>query len=134
KLRNLATLLNNPPYALNDTAEWLSAIEEARLGASLTTSILDGCKNSSQANMTCEEFLNVLEKKNGIFMAVQIEEIKTHIDSKNNEMAFITVGDGNVTVDCVVFSKDWEVVSNKEVCFEGNTVMLSGSRSDRAKD
>ena len=134
KIRDIRKLLEKPPYSLADTPEWLYGVENARLGVSLTASVVDGCKNSSQANMTCLDFLRSKEKNTGIFIAAQIDEIKTYIDSKDREMAFMTISDNDASVDCVAFASVWEEISNKGICIEDNTVMVSGERSPREKD
>ncbi len=131
KIKDTLQLVNNPPYSMKDSSDWIARIEEARLGISITASVLDSCKNSDQVNCTILEFQKRKEKNSGIFIACQIDEIKTHIvRNSEKEMAFITVSDGEATMDCVIFANVWENdIRSKGLCVVENTVTVSGERS-----
>jgi len=132
KLEGLVTLLNDPPRSLADTPQWISSIEEAKLGLPLTACLVDGCKNAFHANCTCEQFNKHKEGSSGIFIAAQIDEIKTHIiqngRSTGEEMAFIEFSDGDASVNGVIFCNEWKEIKITGVCTPENTVMLSGER------
>lgn len=130
KAKNEFNLLINPPYSLNDSPEWKVSVEEARLGLALTTSILDSCIDVSEANTTCLAFINKSECKN-MFIAAQIDEMKTHMTEAGEEMLFITISDNDASLDAVIFPKDWTEIKTQGVCIKGNTVMVNGMRSNR---
>jgi len=121
--------LQKPPYSLIDTPDWIARVEESRLGAPITATILDGCRNASQANCTCSQFIEGGEGNSGIFIAVQIDEVKTHMTKNDEEMAFVRIGDSENSIDAVIFPKDWESIKTSNTCIEENTVMVSGERS-----
>jgi len=130
KLKDIIVLAKDPPYSMEDSTDWIARIEEARLGVSITASVLDSCKDLDQANCTILEFNKQQEKSSGIFIACQIEEIRTHITkTKQEEMAFVTVNDQEDSLSCVVFPKDWPEIKACGACVTENTVIISGDRS-----
>jgi DNA polymerase-3 subunit alpha len=131
---NIITQLEKPPYSLEDTALWISEIEQAMLGVSLTCSKVDDC-DSSSANCTCKDFLD--NKGGYILIACQVEQVKVHAvkngQSKGQNMAFIVVSDSTCTLDSVIcFPKQWETC--RDVIMEGTTVILGGNRDKKNKD
>ncbi len=128
-VRDILHVIDNPPYSMVDSPDWIARIEEARLGISITATVLDACKNSDQANCTIMEFQKHHERNSGTFIACQIDQINTHICKDDREMAFIEVSDGEASMDCVVFANAWEGIKPKGICVVENTVMLSGDRS-----
>lgn len=131
KLESMTKLLKKPPYSLVDSADWIARVEEAKLGISITASALDACKDSSQANCSCRDFLKRKELNGGIFIAVQIEDVKPHICTNGNEMAFVTIGDNEATLDAVIFPDSWPAISISGICVPENTVMVSGDRTNK---
>lgn len=131
KIKGIVQILEDPPRSLEDTLDWIARVEESRLGTSITANIVDGCKGSEQANCTLLEFVKHKENTSGIFIACQIESIKTHITQNNEEMAFITLTDGEISLDSVVFADSWKDIKHSGLCYEENTVMVSGDRSNR---
>lgn len=131
KAEGILQILEKPPRSLNDTLDWIARVEESRLGTSITANIVDGCKGSEQANCTLIDFIKQRETSSGIFIACQIEAIKTHIQRNNEEMAFITLTDGEVSLDGVVFADSWKELKHSGLCYEDNTVMVAGERSNR---
>ena len=130
KAEGIVELLKNPPYSLNDSIDWIARVEEAKLGTSLTATIIDSCKNIDQANCSITEFIKHKERNGGIFIACQIDEIKTHIPrNRDDEMAFISVTDGHAFLDCVAFSDVWADMKTTGLCFKDNTILVSGDRS-----
>ena len=132
KLEEILDAVSNPPRSLDDRADWLASIEEAKLGISLTASHIDGCKNTDQANCTISDFIKQKERRSGLFIPCQIEEFKTHItrQGEGDEMAFITVSDNDASMDGIAFPEVWEDIKKSAVCFPENTVLISGDRSN----
>lgn len=124
--------MNNPPYALEDTAEWLSQTESSLLGIPLTCTTVDDC-DTSAANCTCREFLQ--GKEGTILLAAQIanvNEIKTKTGkTPGKKMAFITLSDISASIDAVIFPEEWSHYYGLLV--SGNNVMVSGEKG-RQKD
>jgi DNA polymerase III alpha subunit len=131
KIKGMVELIDKPPRSLEDTPDWIARVEESRLGTSITASIVDGCKGIEQANCTLVDFVKHKELGSGIFIACQIESIKTHITTNQDEMAFITLTDGEISLDSVCFSDSWEAIKKTGLCYENNMVMVSGDRSNR---
>lgn len=131
KAKGVLKLVANPPSSLEDTPDWIARVEESRLGTAITSSIIAGCKGADQANCTIIEFMKHKEKSSGIFIACQVESIKTHTTVNGDEMAFITLTDGEVSLDGVCFSDSWQDIKASNLAFEGNMVMISGDRSNR---
>jgi DNA polymerase-3 subunit alpha len=131
KIKGIVQVLEKPPRSLDDTIDWIARVEESRLGTSITANIVDGCKGSEQANCTLLDFVKRRETGSGIFIACQIESIKPHIQNNGEEMAFVTVTDGEISLDSVIFADSWAVIKNSGLCYEENTVMVSGDRSNR---
>ena len=135
KVHDILNALKTPPYSLVDTPDWLARVEEARLGVSLTCSIIDGCKNADQANSTCQDFNDGNCRSSGIFIAGQIEEISiTQTKTGKNpgqEMAFITFGDSTGSLAGVVFPGEWEKIKKDGSCIEDNLVMIAGERGNK---
>jgi DNA polymerase-3 subunit alpha len=131
KVKDMLELVKNPPYSLEDTPDWIARVEEAKLGVSLTASVLDSCKDVSQANCTCLDFLKRQELNDGIFIAAFIEEVKEHTTRNNDAMAFVTLSDNEATLDSVIFPGEWNAIRQSGLCVPENTVMVSGDRSNK---
>ena len=119
-----------PPYNLEDTAEWVSGVEEDLLGIPITCTKVDSC-STENSNCSCKDFLKQNYSQNRYLMlAVQIDSIReiTIKNGKNRgaKMAFLSVSDSSCALDSVIFSDRW--LKYKSVLFEGNTVMLHGNR------
>ena len=131
KIGDLLKVCNNPPYSLNDSPDWVARVEEARLGVSITASALDSCKNADAANCTCVEFSRGAEFSSGIFMAVQVDEIKETLTRNGDPMAFVTLNDTSGSLDAVVFPQEWPAIRQSGICVKENTIMVSGERSNK---
>lgn len=130
KAQSIVDLIDNPPYSLVDTPEWIARVEEAKLGLPLTYSMVDSCLNLEQANCTVVEFLQRKNGSSGIFIACHIDSCNTFFPrNKTNEMASIMVSDITGDMKCVIFSDVWAEVKPQGTCFEGNTVLITGDRS-----
>jgi DNA polymerase III alpha subunit len=132
-VQGIVSSLENPPYKLEDFAEWLAGQEEKFLGISITCTKVDDCDTSS-ANCFCKDIVNN-NKPDYPIVAVQVDRVnKTKIKNGPNrgaKMAFITVSDHTCSLDCVAFSQSWAQYS--ELLYEGNTIMVNG-KEGRTKD
>lgn len=131
KAKGILEMLERPPRSLDDTLDWIARVEESRLGTSITATIVDGCKGAEQANCSLIDFIKHRETGSGIFIACQVESVKTHIARNNEEMAFVTLTDGEVSLDSVIFADSWAEIKRGGLCYDGNTIMVSGDRSNR---
>ena len=134
KIEESIKLLEEPPYKLEDSAAWLSEMEQSLLGIALTCSKVDDC-DASSANCTCKDFLNGCG--NPALIACQIDEVKEHIikngQKKGGKMAFLKVSDSYGNLDSVLlFTEAWDKF--KDVLIQDNTVMLVGTRDKKNKD
>ena len=135
KINDIANLVDNPPMLLTDSPAWISAVEEALLGISITCTIVDECEKAV-ANTTCRDFISGVTSKDGILMAVKIDEVK-EISTKRGQnvgskMAFLSVSDNSALLESVVlFPNVWS--QHKSKLFVDNTVMLAGA-SGRERD
>lgn len=133
KVEGVCQILDSPPYSLQDTATWLSRVEEAYLGLALTTSVVDDCLEAQRANNNCLDFLNG-KGNNKIMIACAIDQIKLHYTKdKGDEMVFVEISDGGASINAVIFPDRWSEIKRKGVCVSQNTVMVEGSRSGRDK-
>lgn len=127
---DLIKTLEKPPYSLNDTPNWIAEKEKALLGISITFHAVDDC-DTQTANCTCKDFLNGYNNKN-INIAVELSRVSEYtIPKGKNEgqvMAFISGSDSTAQLDCITcFGAEYATF--KELLVEGNTVIISGSRS-----
>lgn len=133
-LMDSLNLLNNPPYSLTDTAEWLADVEDNNLGCAITCSKVD-MYDISMTNTTCKDFKNNIDTKN-LILGGEIDSVNiTKTKSGKNpgaEMAFVTVSDGTGVLDGIIFFP--EVYKKyRQILFEGNVIIVCGSRS-KTKD
>jgi DNA polymerase-3 subunit alpha len=122
--------LLNPPYSLEDTAEWLADSEDALLGCSITCSKLD-MYDISMTNITCKELKTTLSKDNlilgGEIDFINITKTKTG-KTKGAEMAFVTMTDTTGTIDSIVFFPE-KYKEYKNLLFTGNIIIVKGTKS-----
>jgi DNA polymerase III alpha subunit len=121
--------------SLKDAPGWISLVEEAFLGISLTCTIIDEC-DADAANTTCKDFHSGIISKDGVLMAAKIDRVKEIVTkqgkSKGAKMAFIEVSDSTASLESVVlFPEVWSQYKSK--FFVDNTLMLAGNRG-REKD
>jgi DNA polymerase-3 subunit alpha len=128
------SMIDNPPYSLEDTPEWISDIEDINLGCSITCSKVD-MYDISMTNTTCRDFKNSINNNN-LIMGGEIDFINiTKTKSGKNpgeEMSFVTMSDGTGSVDSVIFFPD-VYKKYKSILFSGNVIIVCGTRS-KAKD
>ena len=129
-VEDLLRSYNDPGYELFDSASWLAKQEQELLGIALTCNKVDEY-NTDRANCTCKEFIDGFESQYGPVIAVQIESVREWKikkgKAKGKSMGFITAGDTSCILDNITaFSDEWEKYKN--LLYEGNTVLLRGSR------
>tara|TARA_Y100001938_G_scaffold151211_1_gene247588 strand:- start:19451 stop:21085 length:1635 start_codon:yes stop_codon:yes gene_type:complete len=129
-VQDLINSYSNPGYSLTDSFSWLAKQENDYLGISLTCNKVDEY-NTDMSNCSCKEFVNGFESTHGIVLAVQIERVREwkikNGRAKGQKMAFVTASDSSCSIDNItVFSDEW--AKYKKLIYEGNTVLLRGSR------
>lgn len=130
EVQDLVKVLDNPPYSLDDTPGWIAQKEKELLGISITFHSVDDC-DTETANCTCKDFLNGYNNKN-INIAVSLDRVSEYTITKGkNEgqvMAFITGSDSTAQLDNITcFGAEYATF--KDILIEGNTVIISGTRS-----
>lgn len=121
--------LDNPPFDLQDSIEWISDKEYELLGYSISCSKID-MYDVSHTNCTCGEFLNSTKKD--IVIAGEIESInvvKTKTGkNKGSDMAFVSLSDNSGVIDSVIiFPEAYRTYQN--VLFDNNVVIVKGTKS-----
>jgi DNA polymerase III alpha subunit len=128
-IKQIIKALQNPSYNLQDEPEWVVANERSLLGTSISYSALQS-KNIA-TNFSCSDFLlGRKEKPNIACEIIRLKEttIKNGND-KGKKMAFITIADDTASLECVAFAGIYE--KNKDVLFEGNTIVVGGFPSKK---
>jgi DNA polymerase-3 subunit alpha len=129
-LESLLQTLNNPPYSLEDSIEWISDCENNLLGYNITCSRID-IYDISMTNITCKDFKNK-HGKNDLILGGEIDymNITKTKNGKNKgaEMAFVTLTDNTGSIDSIVFFPE-QFAKHKHILFPSNIVILKGSRS-----
>lgn len=120
----------SPPFSLEDTVEWISDVEDAALGCSITCAKVD-MYDISMTNTTCRDFKNGLNKDN-IILGGEIDFInitKTKSGKTvGSEMAFVTLCDTTGSIDSVIFFPE-KYKQYKNILFPGNVIIVKGNRS-----
>lgn len=123
-------LLQNPPYSLEDTTEWIADAEDAALGCAITCSKVD-IYDISMTNSTCRSFIKGELKTNiiigGEVSYVNVVKIKSG-QNKGSDMAFVNLCDQTGCVDSIIFFNE-QYKKYKTILFEGNVIIVIGSRS-----
>jgi DNA polymerase-3 subunit alpha len=127
-------MIQNPPYSLEDSPEWIADVEDTNLGCAITCSKVD-MYDISMTNATCRDFKNGINNNN-LIMGGEIDYINiTKTKNGQNpgeEMSFVTMSDGTGSVDSIIFFP--EIYKKyKSILFSGNVIIVCGSRS-RSKD
>jgi DNA polymerase-3 subunit alpha len=128
---SLINTIKNPPYSLEDSAEWLANNEKFYLGASITCHRIDGCDIYS-ANVECKDLSQGTKTKIPILGAeiADINVIRTKRGvNPGQEMAFIKVTDSTGSTDLVIFPEEY--IKYKELLIDGNTLLI---KLDKSKD
>ena len=122
--------LNNPPYSLDDSAEWIADNEDALLGCAITCSKID-MYDISMTNTTCRELKTTTNRDNlilgGEIDFINVTKTKTG-KNKGAEMAFVTLSDTTATTDSIVFFPE-QYKQYKNLLFPGNIIIIKGTKS-----
>jgi DNA polymerase III alpha subunit len=120
----------NPPYSLEDTAEWLADSEDTLLGCAITCSKID-MYDISMTNINCREFKNTTVREN-LILGGEIDFInvtKTKTGKKPGaEMAFVTMTDSYGSVDSIIFFPE-KYIEYKNILFPNNIIIVKGNKS-----
>lgn len=129
-IENAQKLFNNPPYSLEDSPEWIADVEDTALGCAITCSKVD-MYDISMTNSTCRSFKNGDQKNNiiigGEVSFANVTKIKNG-KNKGAEMCFVNICDQTGCIDSVIFFHE-EYKKYKTILFEGNVIIVVGSRS-----
>lgn len=129
-IEDLSSSLQNPPYSLEDTIDWISDIEDSSLGCAITCSKVD-MYDISMTNTCCKNFKSYITNNN-IIVGGEIESIniiKTKKGKTPGElMSFVCISDGGGVLDSVIFFP--EVFRKyKQILFDGNIIIVSGKKT-----
>ena len=127
---DILSSLKNPPYSLDDSAEWVADSEDVLLGCSITCSRLD-MYDISMTNITCKELKNTTLKDNlilgGEIDFINVTKTKTG-KTPGLEMAFVTLSDSTGSTDSVIFFPE-QYKKYKNLLFQNNVVIVKGSKT-----
>jgi len=123
--------LNNPPYALDDSPEWISDSEDEILGCSITCSKVD-MYDVSMTNCNCKEFNTTLMKDNiivcGEIASVSVTKTKSG-KNPGSEMAFVSLSDSFGIIDSVIFFPE-AYKTYRNILFNNNIIIVKGKKSN----
>lgn len=130
-INQLIKTINNPPYSMLDSIEWLADTENMLLGCSITCSKID-MYDISMISCSCKEFKDGYSVNSNIMLAGEIEYIRPVKTKKGkdagSEMAFLTFNDGTAAIDSIVcFPEVYKKYRNQ--LFQGNIIIVKGNRS-----
>lgn len=132
KVLSILNELEDPPYSLDDTPEWISDNERELLGISITCAKTDSY-DSSYTNTDCKDLKNFPHSKQ-FFVVGEIDGVNIIRTKRGKtpgkEMCFLKISDSYGSADCVVFPEEFE--ANKELLYAGRVLMFNGQKS--AKD
>jgi DNA polymerase-3 subunit alpha len=132
EVESLLKSLINPGFKLEDSPHSIAMMEKELLGIEITYTKVDGCDTAS-ANCTCKDFYKKDHPRCPIIAVVidRKNEIKCKRgNSKDKEMAFLTVSDSTCSLDSVtLFPEQWK--EYKHICDPGKTILISGSRDPK---
>ena len=122
--------MNNPPYSIEDSPEWIADAEDNCLGCSITCSKID-MYDISMTNCTCRDFKNG-GAQNNIILGGEIDFInvtKTKTGKlKGSDMAFVNMSDQTGSIDSIIFFPE-QYKKYKNILFDGNIIIIVGNRS-----
>lgn len=131
-INGLIDSLHRPPYSLDDSAEWLSDVEEEVLGCSITCSKVD-MYDITMTNCNCKEFKNTLA--NDIILCGEISSMnitKTKSGkTPGSEMAFVALSDSYGVVDSVIFFPE-TYKQYRQILFDNNVIIVKGKKNKNA--
>ena len=120
----------NPPYSLEDSAEWLADCEDGLLGCAITCSKID-MYDISMTNINCRELKNTTIREN-LILGGEVDFIsvtKTKNGKKpGSEMAFVTLTDSYGSVDSIIFFPE-QYKEYKNILYPNNIIIVKGNKS-----
>jgi DNA polymerase-3 subunit alpha len=129
-INDLINLMNNPPFSLEDSPEWIADVEDMNLGCSITCSKVD-MYDISMTNITCKDLKNTILTDNLILGGevdyFSVTKTKTG-QNPGQEMAFVTLSDGTGAADSVVFFPE-KYKEYKNILFSGNVIIVKGKKT-----
>ena len=114
KIQGYLSTLNNPPYSLDDTLEWVAGIEKSLMGTSITCAAIDA-SDVGRATVVCRELV-LGTYSDSFVLAATIEEVR-EIQTKKGKnpgqkMAFVTASDHSGLVESLIaFPNVWDEYS-----------------------
>lgn len=128
-IQDLFGMLNNPPYSLEDTPEWIADVEDNNLGCSITCSKVD-MYDISMTNTSCKELRST--SSDNIILGGEIDFFSVTKTKKGNnpgqEMSFVTLSDGTGVADSIVFFPE-KYKEYKNILFTGNVIIVRGKKT-----
>lgn len=126
-LRSLASLLEKPPVRVTDSADDIVIYERELLNVAISASKLDKYY-SDQADTTIKEYLDG-KNKGVVCIKCEISRLSPHVCKTGDEMAFISIiDDTGENDDCVMFTKEFADMKQKDLDYEGAQVLVWGER------
>lgn len=124
KMGHQLQILNNPPFEVNDSIEWISDKEFGLLGVSLSCSKIDSC-DTSVVNCYCSD-IRKEEFPENIILGLQIDEISIIKTKKGKNigarMCFLTCSDSTGSLENIVCFPE-EFALYQELIMENNTII-----------
>lgn len=131
KIMSIIHQLQNPPYSLEDSPEWISDNERELLGVSITCSKTDAY-DSSYTNTDCATLIDFTTNKQ-FFVVAEIDSLNIIRTKRGKnpgqEMCFIKISDSYGSVDCVMFPEEYN--ENKNMLASGRVLMFNGQKSKK---
>ncbi len=125
---NCLKTIENPPYPLVDSVDWIAGTEQQFLSIPITCHKIDG-KDTAVANSSCRDF--TAGQKGFCILPCQVDSVKeTAIKTGKNigaKMGFITISDSTGSMDATLFSEAWN--EYRFMLIPGNTIMIGGEKS-----
>jgi DNA polymerase-3 subunit alpha len=129
KVLGLLNTIENPPYSLEDSAEWISDAEENSLGCGITCSKVD-MYDVTMTNCNCKEYKNTM--LNEIILCGEISSLSvTKTKSGKNpgaEMAFVSLADSYGVIDSVIFFPE-AYKQYRNILFDNNVIIIKGNKN-----
>lgn len=127
-LQDKIKLVENPPFQLIDSTDWMIYNEKRLLGVAITAHSTDSAQSDYVCDTSCKDFIN--GKRGRMTFLVEIKAAKQIQTKKGDSMAFLTIEDNSCSLsDVVCFSKEWEKFS--EILIEGSIVVLIAEKDTK---
>ena len=131
-ISGLISSLKNPPYSMQDSAEWISDTEDETLGCNITCSKVD-MYDISMTNCNCKDFHNTLMSDNiivcGEISTLSVTKTKTG-KNPGSEMAFVSLSDSFGCIDSVIFFPE-AYKEHRNILFDNNVIIIKGKKSNK---